>query len=374
MEKIKDNKINYYPESISLEATEEIIEQMKKKVCKISLKDSTKGTGFFCKIPYPNDDNLLPVLITNNNIINESIIKKENEKISLSINNDREYREIILDNRIKYTNKKYDITIIEIKENDKIYNYLELERDIKNKSKKIYNENSIYILHYPRCQDIYVSYGIIEGGDKYNFKYLCCTEKGSLGSPILNVSNNKLIGIHKGVNKEDNYNRGLFLKYAIYEFNNHFNNNNKNEFDFNKSFYLEIKDIEIVKLDLSNKWIGNEGIKYLCENLNFKELKELNLSYNISDIKILENVKFEKLEKLDLSSNELSNDINILENMNFKELKELNLCYNNISDISILEKIKLEKLEKLHLGGNKIDKNKYSSIIKNLKPRFKLYI
>ena len=47
-------------------------------------------------------------------------------------------------------------------------------------------------------------------------------------------------------------------------------------------------------------------------------------------------------------------DINILKNVNFKELKELNLSYNKISDIKILEKVKFEKLEILDLRWNEI--------------------
>ena len=48
--------------------------------------------------------------------------------------------------------------------------------------------------------------------------------------------------------------------------------------------------------------------------MNFRELKELDLSWNeISVIKALEKAKFEKLEKLDLEGNKLSN-IYILEN------------------------------------------------------------
>ena len=55
--------------------------------------------------------------------------------------------------------------------------------------------------------------------------------------------------------------------------------------------------------------------------------------------------------------NKISNNINILENVNFKELKELDLSYNNISEIKVLEKVKFEKLEKLDLGSNKISNN-----------------
>ena len=53
-----------------------------------------------------------------------------------------------------------------------------------------------------------------------------------------------------------------------------------------------------IKLDLSNKWIGDEELKDKLENIDNKELKELNLNdYKISDIKVLEKVKFDKLEK-----------------------------------------------------------------------------
>ena len=45
-----------------------------------------------------------------------------------------------------------------------------------------------------------ISYGILKGiykGKEYNFNHLCCTEEGSLGSSIINIINNKVIGIHK---------------------------------------------------------------------------------------------------------------------------------------------------------------------------------
>ena len=259
-----------------------------------------------------------------------------------------------------YTNEEYDITIIEIKEKDKIENYLELDENIGEKSSLSYIGESIYILHYPKSKKIYVSYGIIKGENKknkYKFNHLCRAEKGSSGSPILNISNNKLIGINKGVNREENVNIGLFIKYAIIAFNTFFNNKEKLK-EFNRRFNTQLKDIKVAKLDLSKKWIGDEGLKCLCENINFKELKELNLSWNkISDIKILKKIKFKRLEKLDLSFNKISDNINFLENMYFKELKELYLSNNNISDIKVFEKVKFKALEKLDLSCNKISNN-----------------
>ena len=74
------------------------------------MNDGSKHTGFFCKIPYINNKEL-KVLITNNHLINLKM-----DKIIISINNDNEIKEIELNNRIKYINKEYDITIIEMKE------------------------------------------------------------------------------------------------------------------------------------------------------------------------------------------------------------------------------------------------------------------
>ena len=84
MEYIEGKKLNDYPNSVSLKGTEIILDQMKNMICKIYIKEEFNGTGFFCKIRY-NDD-LLPVLITNNHIINESILETE-QKISISMNN-----------------------------------------------------------------------------------------------------------------------------------------------------------------------------------------------------------------------------------------------------------------------------------------------
>ena len=336
-----------YPKWISLKSTEIIIEQMKSKICKIFL-DSGNGTGFFCKISFPNNK-LIPVLITNNHVIDKEILNNENINIYYSIYNKKsEIRYINMKNRMKYTSEKYDITIIELKESDNIKEYLEIEL---NNNNILYNKKSIYLIHYPGEEDISVSYGIINNikEDKiYEFIHYCSTEEGSSGSPILDISNNKIIGIHKG--SEKNYNLGSFINYAINEFIEE-NNIDKNIMEFNKKFNLNINN-KTEKLDLRYK--GKECIKNL-ENLKLIKLKELNLyDCNISDVGFLEKVKFEKLEKLDLGKNKISN-ITILEKVNLKELKELNLNNCNISDIRFLEKVKFKKLGNLNLRGNKID-------------------
>ena len=124
MEIIKEKEIKDKPMAISFECNEIIMEQMKKNICKIKMKDGSQGTGFFCKIPFPTREKLLPVLITNNHIINQDLLHKENEKVSLIIKNEKKVKTINLNNRMKYTNSDYDITILELREeNDDIHNF-----------------------------------------------------------------------------------------------------------------------------------------------------------------------------------------------------------------------------------------------------------
>ena len=102
----------------------------------------------------------------------------------------------------------------------------------------------------------------------------------------------------------------IIINNKSIKYNNIQLNNNKLE-EFNKKYNLNIQQ-NTTKINLNFKEIGNEGLKDLCQ-IEFKELKELFLYNNISDIKVLENVKFEKLEILNLGKNKIS-DINILKN------------------------------------------------------------
>ena len=236
-----------------------------------------------------------------------------------------------------------------------------------NNNKK-FIEETIYAMQYLEGR-LSVSFGTlynISDDKKYKFIHKCCTNRGSGGSPILNINNNKVIGLHCEGNKR--FNIGIFLNYPIKEF---IKLNFDNEFllkEFNKKYNLNIKDTKINKLDLRWKKLGNEGFGDLCK-IEFKELKELILNNNnITDLSPLGKVKFEKLEILDLSQNKIS-DINLLENPRLGELKQLYLGYNNISDIKVFDKNILNKLETLHLNDNKIDKVKNASIISKLKSK-----
>ena len=269
---VNERALDLYPKPVTIEGTNIILEQMKKCICKIENKIGN-GTGFFCYIPYENKK--LEVMITNNHIINEEIIK--NEKIlKVTLNDNKEKKIINIEKRKIYTSIKYDTTIIPIiPEEDKINNYLEIDKEIFDENINIFNK-SIYLLQYPRILDeqkASVSYGIIKNiQDEYNIIHYCCTDYGSSGSPILRISNKKIIGIHKESISRYKYNIGTLLKYPI---NEYLNNINKNE--INMTINIEKKDINnnIFFLDNTKGLYNNEkNNKVENSNDNLKELNE----------------------------------------------------------------------------------------------------
>ena len=64
-----------------------------------------------------------------------------------------------------------------------------------------------------------VSYGLITDIREKQIYHICNTDNGSSGSPILSLSNNKLIGIHYGSSKNFDINKGILIIYAIIDFN-----------------------------------------------------------------------------------------------------------------------------------------------------------
>ena len=158
-----------YLKPISLNATEKIIRQMKNSVCKLYLNDQSEATGFFCKIPYGNK--FLYALMTNYH---------EKETLEILINNGKK-RLNQGKERIYQIRKDCDITIIEVKNEDGIYNYLEIDNDIINNISNVdYKKESIYTIQYKRQkEEPSVSYGIIDEINQDTFELLCNTEEGS---------------------------------------------------------------------------------------------------------------------------------------------------------------------------------------------------
>ena len=211
---------------VSFQNTEKILFQMKNCICKIYTKNGGRGTGFFCKIPYPDQSNLLTVLITNNHILDENELKNS-DIIKYDFKDDEQIRKIKIGNNKRkiYTSKEFDITFIEIKQNeDNINEFLEIDEEIMNKNEEYiettYKNKSIYIPHYPKGKEIVVSYGLLDNIHNETINHFCNTLKGSSGSPILSLDTFKVIGIHCGSSKDlyENCNKGVIINYPIKEF------------------------------------------------------------------------------------------------------------------------------------------------------------
>ena len=142
------------------------------------------------------------------------------------MNNNKINKQIIIDeSRITYTSKKYDITIIEIKEKDGINkdSFLEIDNQIfNNNPNEYFRDKPVYLLHYQKGYEIKRADGTIKYIDeKDNIQYYINSESGSSGGSIINLKNFKVIGIHKGAAKEGkNWNIGTLLKGPVEELKN----------------------------------------------------------------------------------------------------------------------------------------------------------
>ena len=271
----KEELIENSPIPVSIKGTENILFQMKNSICKIYTKNNKKGTGFFLKISFINK--IFYFLVTNYHVLEDL---KNNDKIEITRNNDNISNDIILNNKRKiYKYKEIDVILIKINPKDDKINeneFLEIDEDI-NKDIKIiekeYRKKSVYILHYPHGEDSKVSYGLLNGINNENIKHYCNTQKGSSGSPIISLKNNKVIGIHRGSPKNDKFqfNKGILYQDIINE------NNNKT----NNEIQLKIK-IEEKYINKKIYFLDNTDNKYYI-NGKFEEhhhdfLKELNES------------------------------------------------------------------------------------------------
>ena len=262
-------KVN--PISISKQCTKTILDQMNKSLYKIEYEKGKFHTGFFCHIKYENKN--IPVLITNY----QALYIEKNKEIHVTSNNETISIEL---GDIKYFNKIYDLSILQIKENkniNKIY-FFELDENVYKNNYEIYYKNkSIYTIHYNKDKNVYATFGKIKDIINSKIIYSSNINLNFKDFPIFDLSNNKLIGISKENSKL--FNNGLF--FNINEFINEYKNtkqffrdNNQNEIDI----FINIEDKDI-----------NKEIYFLDNNdnihNNLKELTELNTELYINDIK-----------------------------------------------------------------------------------------
>ena len=325
--------------SIPLEALQFLVSKTGKCICKIECKDGSRGTGFFCNIPYAFNINL-KVLITNNHVLKKEDILK-GKKIKFSINNEMLYYEIEIDkSRKTYTNEDCDITIIEIKQNDDLdkIDYFDIDKDIfKENPNKIFNNKQIYLLHYPKGNKMECSMGFIKNIDEgnYTIRHSCDTYGGSSGSPIINSFNFQIIGIHKGAAKaKQNYNYGTFLKGPLKQFCNennlivYINENESNEFKINNNE----KNDELINKD-KNEIIIQYKIDDIKDSKEIRIFGDKFVENNKDKCKIIINGnEFDLTSHLDINENQLNNNIFEIKLKGIRNITNMSYMFNEYDD------------------------------------------
>ena len=227
-----------------MEGLKTIYSQMENCICKIGEKD----TGFFCYIPYNGIK--LPVLITAEGIIYNNC---NNKQLIVSMNNNTLKKTINLDeNNILYRDKKSKIIIIRIRSHDNLNNINFLEYD---EDSSLYGDKSLYILHYKEKDKSSVNFCSVNNQVGQYLIYSCEIE--SLGAPIINLENNKVIGLTiKDKIAYYDVLVGSILKYAL---------NDLNKIKNQIKITLEVEEWELSKncyfLDNTVDYEDKDGIK-----------------------------------------------------------------------------------------------------------------
>ena len=328
---IKEKVLSNSTRSVPLEALEILIPKTKISICKVNCNEGGNGTGFFCNIP--DSWNTLKVLMTNNHVLNKDDISI-GKKIKFSINNEMIFYEIEIDKSRKiYTDKKYDITIIEIKQEDKLdkITFFDLDDRIFNENpnlndiiakdspNEIFKNMQIYLLHYPKGNKMEYSIGFIINVDNYTIRHSCDSAGGSSGGPIINSINFHVIGIHKGgAEGAKKYNLGTLLKEPINIFRDIYGNNQNENL---KKEYL--KENENNKNGKNEK---NENIPIKSENENFiNDVKIDNDNHNdnlINDEDTNEIIIQYTIKDKDFKNNKYPKYIKIFSNVFVKNNKD----------------------------------------------------
>ena len=290
---INKSKLSNIKNDEFIKSLKTLSKQITKNIIRIKYNSALK-IGFFCKIPYPEENSTLPVLITSYLSIEENMSQKN--QIEISLLNHEFKREILIDiTRKVYSNKIYDITIIEVEKRDNldINSFLEIDLDFyKEEIYKSIKKNSIYLICYLNESNFEYSPGYIKNNIKADFFDIISLnnkEKIVLDSPIINLTDNKIIGIGKRKTGK-NSNKGFFIKNIINEFNDEINIIYKNVYSdtilFGYEFVKYNKNICKIRFngndhDLSSLYQESFNIK-LINNLFKIKLKGVKNITNIS--------------------------------------------------------------------------------------------
>jgi hypothetical protein len=198
---------------IDADAMMSFLPKAKKAICEINIPNGY-GSGFFCKIPYTEDNNqLIPALITCNHVLSKDLIKTNNINIILN----GQTKTLSLNKRKIWTDEKMDFTCIEIKEKeDNIYTFFNLDDNVFTNELYLNQNVIIYGINNNKIgSKLVFSNGIINKSYGCNFEYTCNTYPGCSGGCIVNQYDNCVIGIHegeiKGTGNKNAVNAGIFI-------------------------------------------------------------------------------------------------------------------------------------------------------------------
>ena len=339
-------------------------EEKNNNVCYIIEENKIVGIGFLCKIPSPDKCNSFSVFITCNNNFNSNAIMNGKEiKLLFNLNNNNMIKILRIDeSRAIYmgNEKEYNITIIEIKENDGFKNHIFLEIDIdiceEDSLLNMLINNPINIINCSNSFNSEYSKSLIKNINNNNFiidNSYSTLETLLSGVPIINIKNSKIIGIYIGKNI------GIFLRNPIKEFikclkNDNFKNqkgcNERNESKKLRN-YINFSKNEIKSITDSYR----DNLEEL--NSEFKTKNEINLLLEIEKEDINNNIYFLGI------SNEL-NESNIKLYINNKEnnyMKYLVPQKEGIYNIKIIINIPIKDCSHMFSDCNKLSNIDLSS-------------
>ena len=200
----------------------QFLPEAKKAICQVEAIDKSKNfySGFFCKIPSMENNNILfPSLITNSHILEGSSLDLDG---ILTIFVENEVKFIPMSRRKRWTNKTIDYACIEInEEEDDIHTFFNLDNIVldNNYSNDYYLNQKVVIFSFNKNnKEIGFSNGLITKNKDSFFEYSCNNNPGYSGGCIVNKSNNCVIGIHQGeINTQynNNTNQGVYIKSII---------------------------------------------------------------------------------------------------------------------------------------------------------------
>ena len=325
-----------------------------KVVCKINFYNKVtntldSATGFFMDI-YPS----FKCLLTNYHAINQNMV---DDNLIIEVTNYLGAKgKLVLNKKERYIkcfDEPYDITVIQIKKTDKINKLFEsLKPDLNYQNGyKTYKNIDIFIMEFPYGKNLNIAPGkITDIDEEKNFllSHKILTNEGSSGSPIILISNLKVIGIHKGGYQFGEENHGTFIGVIFNEINEDIklglvknikivsDQSNNNE---DKSNYI------IAEIDIDSKNINKD---ILIIN-SYEESKRRKNNFNYEEH--LKNEKEIKNSQIYINKKE----INFSYTHNFKKLGRYTISYkfknkltntnHMFSDCSLLASINITKLD-----------------------------